>query len=133
MGIKLLNVYGRTIRITRGDTAYISLDIKIKNRDVYKLSDNDKVYFTVKQSPYDDNFLFQKVLDSNSYIDDEQLFIHIEPSDTANLCYGKYLFDVQLIVGESDVYTIIPPSLFEIMPEITFPLNEIGGQESEQI
>lgn len=127
MGINLLNVYGRTIRITKGDTAYISLEIKIQNRDVYKLSGSDKVYFTVKRSPYDDDFLFQKILDSNSYVDDEKLFIHIEPSDTKNLCYGKYLFDVQLVVDESDVYTVIPPSLFEIMPEVTFPLNEIGG------
>ena len=76
------------------------------------MESGDILYFTVKKTAKDSDFLFQKsVTGSNS--------IHIRPEDTADLSFGKYKYDVQLTTATGDVYTVIEPSTFEVMEEIT--------------
>lgn len=40
--------------------------------------------------------------------------------DTNTLDFGKYKYDVQLTTESEEVYTIIEPSIFEILPEVTY-------------
>lgn len=76
------------------------------------MQSDDVLFFTVKKSAKDTNYLFQKkVIGVNQ--------IHIKPEDTDNLSFGKYKYDVQLTTASGDVYTIIEPSIFEVMEEIT--------------
>lgn len=102
-----------TIRLTRGDTARLTIPIiNSASNDEYVMQSGDVLFFTVKKSAKDTNYLFQKESAGTNAI-------HIKPEDTDNLSFGKYKYDVQLTTVYGDVYTIIEPSVFEIMEEIT--------------
>lgn len=109
----MLYIDDKTIKLTRGDTARLTVPIvNLANNGEYTMESGDILYFTVKKTAKDTDFLFQKsVTGSNS--------IHIRPEDTANLSFGKYKYDVQLTTATGDVYTVIEPSAFEVMEEIT--------------
>lgn len=109
----MLYIDDKTIKLTRGDTARLAVPIiNLANNGEYTMESGDILYFTVKKTAKDSDFLFQKsVTGSNS--------IHIRPEDTADLSFGKYKYDVQLTTATGDVYTVIEPSTFEVMEEIT--------------
>lgn len=109
----MLYIDDKTIKLTRGDTARLTVPIiNLANNGEYTMESGDILYFTVKKTAKDSDFLFQKsVTGSNS--------IHIRPEDTADLSFGKYKYDVQLTTATGDVYTVIEPSAFEVMEEIT--------------
>lgn len=102
-----------TIRLTRGDTARISIDIdNLSSESSYELSENDVIELTIKASVKDITpLVHKKITGTNQF--------HIEPSDTKELAFKKYVYDVQLTTSDGDVYTIIEPSTFEIMKEVT--------------
>lgn len=109
----MLYIDDKIIKLTRGDTARLTVPIiNLANNGEYTMESGDILYFTVKKTAKDTDFLFQKsVTGSNS--------IHIKPEDTADLSFGKYKYDVQLTTATGDVYTVIEPSTFEVMEEIT--------------
>lgn len=102
-----------TIRLTRGDTARFTIDINdTSSESYYQLIENDILELTIKASVKDNvPLISKKIVGSNEF--------HIEPSDTKNLSFRKYIYDVQLTTSDGDVYTIIEPSTFEIMKEVT--------------
>ena len=105
-----------TIRLTRGDTAYLTVPIKIKdsNDDIedYVMNSSDTLIFSVKKSIRDEEYSFQKTIQGKNTI-------HIEPTDTAGLSFGKYKYDVQLTTSSGDVFTLVDTSDFEILSEVT--------------
>ena len=103
-----------TIQLTRGDTARLSVDINNDTLgDKYEIQPDDTLFFTVKKRTSDKLYSFQKkVIGSNMF--------HILPTDTEELSFGNYLYDVQLTTKDGDVYTVIGPSTFEIMKEVTY-------------
>ena len=109
----MLYIDDKTIKLTRGDTARLTVPIvNLANNGEYTMESGDILYFTIKKTAKDSDFLFQKsVTGSNS--------IHIRPEDTADLSFGKYKYDDQLTTATGDVYTGIAPSAFEVMEEIT--------------
>lgn len=103
-----------TIHLTRGDTA--RLTVKIHNElydNEYEIAENDVLRMTVKKGVNDSNPLVQKTITGSSQF-------HIEPKDTSDLNFGKYLYDVELTTANGDVSTIIPPTTFEVMKEVTY-------------
>lgn len=103
-----------TIQLTRGDTARLSIDI---NNDTlgakYEIQPEDILFFTVKKRTSDNQCCFQKkVVGSNLF--------HILPTDTEELSFGNYVYDVQLTTKDDDVYTVIGPSTFVILKEVTY-------------
>jgi len=102
-----------TIKLTRGDTARLSVSIA---NDItgseYVLSEKDELYLTVKKTVNGGKSIFQKKLIG-------QNVFRIEPEDTSNASFGRYRYDIQLNTETGDVYTIIEDSCFEIMPEVT--------------
>lgn len=102
-----------TIKLTRGDTAKLTVDlVNDLTKESYIMSEGDTLTLTVKADIKSNGFIFQKkVLGSNSFI--------IDPSDTNGASFGKYKYDVQLNTESGDVYTVIEPSTFEILTEVT--------------
>lgn len=104
------------IRLTRGDTAYIQVGIKLVNPDGtsedYEMADGDKLYLSAKESINDTAYSFQKVITGTN-------IFHILPQDTEGLDFGAYVYDVQIITENGDVYTIIEPTVFELLSEVT--------------
>ena len=112
------------IAMRRGDIHYERFIIKDPTGTGTDI-DFDEVYFTVKKTYEDRPYLFQKVLSKGTIekldIGDYQL--KIEPSDTENLPYGRYVFDVNIkyqdIIDESFV------GIFDLLEEVTFAENEV--------
>lgn len=107
----MLYIEGNTIRLTRGDTAYLQIPLTTTD-GIYELASEDTLTLSVKKSTRDMDYYFQKVLTGSD-------IFHIEPSDTAELAFGKYVYDVQLNTSNGDVFTVIPPSTFEVLAEVT--------------
>lgn len=108
----MFKIVNGTIKITRGDTGRFTLNLKTYAGEPYDYS-NDSVLFTVKENTYTKNKLIQK-----NIIYGEK--VAILPSDTANLSYGEYFYDVQVTMSDGTVDTVIVPSKFVVMQEVTF-------------
>lgn len=107
----MLYIEGTTIRMTRGDTVYLTVPLTSKT-EVYEMAQDDTLTLSVKKALRDTEYKFQKVsTGSNEF--------HIEPADTAELAFGKYLYDVQLNTVNGDVFTVIPTSTIELLSEVT--------------
>lgn len=103
-----------TIQLTRGDTARLVVTVQndLTGSD-YEIAEGDTFRFTVKKSVNTTAALFQKVVQGSGQF-------YIQPEDTKDLAFGKYLYDVELTTAEGDVYTVIVPSTFEVLKEVTF-------------
>ena len=101
------------IRLTRGDTARFTVSIKNDLDDSeYEMKPDDVLTMTVRKKPKSNEIVFQRVsYGSPSF--------HIRPEDTNGNKFGEYCYDVQLKTND-DVYTIIEPTEFEILPEVTY-------------
>lgn len=107
----MLYIEGTNIRMTRGDTVYLTVPLKTLT-EAYEMGSKDTLTLSVKKTVRDTEYLFQKVsVGSNEF--------HIEPADTTDLAFGKYLYDVQINTSDGDVYTVIPTSAFELLTEVT--------------
>lgn len=103
-----------TIRLTRGDTARLTVDISNDlTQNFYEIQDGDVLTLTVKKTIKDTTACLQKTANSSN-------MLYIQPEDTSELEFRKYVYDVQLTTAAGDVYTVIEPSTFEIMPEVTY-------------
>lgn len=103
-----------TIQLTRGDTARI--EIVVKNSltgETYTMDPNDIMTFTIKKSVKDSLSLVKKESKGHNAF-------HLEPKDTSELSFRKYFYDVQLTRANGDVYTVIVPTTFEILKEVTY-------------
>jgi hypothetical protein len=107
----MLYIVGNTIKLTRGDTAYLTVSIT-HNEEDYVVQSTDKLEFSVKKTVNDTEYVLRKEVIGNNVI-------HIEPSDTAGFAFGLYKYDIQLTTASGDVFTIVDVATFEIMPEVT--------------
>lgn len=107
----MLYINGNTIKLTRGDTAFLRVPITREGEE-YVVQPTDTLAFSVKKNVRDENFTFQKVVTGDN-------LVHIEPTDTAGFPFGSYKYDIQLTTSSGDVFTIVDVSTFEILPEVT--------------
>lgn len=103
-----------SIHLTRGDTARLLLGSvvnEVTGKD-FVFSADDTVTFTVKKTVYDTTPAVQITVPGGAAI-------HIRPEDTKELSFGRYLYDIQLTTADGDIYTVIPPTTFELLKEVT--------------
>ena len=106
----MLDIVDNNIFLTRGDSAIIPLTITLGDEE-YDYS-NDYVQFTVKRNTVTETIIIQKTINNGGF--------KILPSDTNELEYQAFQYDVQLIKPNGDVFTVIPPHDFVLMPEVNF-------------
>lgn len=106
----MLQIEDNIIRLIRGDSAEFDIEILDLDGEPYELQDGDVVEFSVKENIYAKSPLIYKTGTE----------ISISPADTARLPYQRYVYDVQLTFADGSVDTIIPPTKFEILGEVTF-------------
>ena len=109
------------ISLIRGDTLPLLIDsIAIQGtEEKYILSDKDIIYMDIKRHDYDKDAVVTKTLTAKDYDSEGRLNFIIFPSDTENLPFGEYVYDVRLYQDEDNIYTIIPYSKFTILKNIT--------------
>lgn len=106
----MLLIEDGTISLTRGDTAYLNLDLT-NNGEPYELSDY-QVDLTVREG-YEptDKVLFRKTVINSTQI-------VIEPADTNELAYGRYKYDIQITTDIGEIFTVVVGA-FKITEEVT--------------
>ena len=119
------------ISFVRGDTFPLKISVKFKETHEYVDFTFTDVYFTVKKSFNDVNYKFQKRLSNGSIIEDpEQIgcfHVKILPSDTDNLAFGQYVYDVEVVrkFGEGfDIKKTLSGNLY-LENESTHAVNEV--------
>lgn len=125
----MLKIKKNNISITRGDSAYITIEIFDGSGNAIIPGDGDVVRCQVRDAVNDGNLLFEGEIIKNVVTQDEeetvQIIWHIKPQDTRNADMTKsYVYDVQIEFSNGDVFTFIQAASFEIMDEVTLPLNE---------
>lgn len=101
------------IELTRGDSAWLTVDIANDTTgEAYLMNPEDTLTLSLKKSVYDDDPVLQKTIKGSN-------IFNILPTDTANLGFLKYKYDVQLTTASGDVFTVIPDNTFHILPEVT--------------
>ena len=111
------------MNITRGDYKKIKFQRKNMNNEI--ITDKpDKMYFTIKNNEYTKDVLIQKTFENGITFTEEYYYvIEILPKDTDNLSYGKYYFDIEIIINGKP--KTIKIDEFNITKEITFTTNEV--------
>ena len=106
------------ISMIRGDTASFDIIVYTENDQgelvEYELEPGDRLDFTVKKSTKVEEKLISKIANEQSQ------HIVIDPSDTEGLKYGTYKYDIQFTSASGLVDTIIPPTDFNILEEVTW-------------
>ena len=109
------HIDGTTIWMTRGDTVRSQLSLYDPLGQPYEPSEGDVIYFTVKKSYKDKDYLFQKEVDL------EDMVLTIAPEDTNDLQMNKdYEYDMQLTKANGDIDTFITPATLHIAEEVTW-------------
>ena len=113
----------KSIEFTRGDTCPISFTLTDENGQPLNLTSTDEIYFTVKKDYSNQNVIFQKKLSTGDIKQDGINFsLTILPTDTQNLGYGTYVFDICL---KSSTYTqTVCIGDITLTNEVTFGNNE---------
>lgn len=101
------------IELTRGDTATLSVDIVFeKDKQPYVMESGDTLTLSIKKDVKDPKPRLQKTSVGENTI-------YFEPKDTANLDFGKYIYDVELLTQKGEIYTIIGKTVFTLLEEVT--------------
>ena len=114
------SVIRNRISITRGDSAQIMLTIRdrVTGRPFVPGPD-DRLTFTVKRELSDDIPLVVKTLDNGIVRREQDCLLVLAPEDTAQIPFGTYRYDVELVLASGYTDTVIPPSPFIVTGEVT--------------
>lgn len=114
------SIFGNRIILTRGDSAEIVLTItNPQTGEPFVPGDEDQVYFTVKKAIHDRDSVIQKTLGHGIVRHEDSISILLDPADTADLSYGIYKYDVEVVTVTGYTDTVVPPGLFIVTEEVT--------------
>lgn len=107
---------------TRGDSKAYQFQRFNKSDKSVITTRPDSIYMTVKKNYDTKDYLFQKKIDDFVIDDDGTYHFEIEPKDTEDLRYGKYVYDIQ--VTTAGKVTTLVKGVFGIEKESTWAVNE---------
>lgn len=118
----MLDIVDNDIFLTRGDTADISIDIVLCNKEThesYEIQPTDRIIFRMKRRERSDNYLIEKEV---ALIQDDEdniyAVLHLEPEDTLHVPFGKNRFELELITEDDQHYTIIADHMLVVGKEL---------------
>lgn len=96
-------IKGTSIVLTRGDTMKVYATPTNSDGSVYVPSAGDRIRFALKKSftDKDENVLIVKNIPTDTFL------LHLDPSDTKDLSFGGYVYDIELTRENGDVDTYI--------------------------
>ena len=114
------SVIRNRISITRGDSAQIMLTIRDRvTGRLFVPGPDDRLTFTVKRELSDEIPLVVKTLDNGIMRREQDCLLVLAPEDTAQIPFGTYRYDVELVLASGYTDTVIPPSPFIVTGEVT--------------
>ena len=105
-----IKIKGKTIVHTRGDTAILRLKLEIGGHP-FVLREGDSAIFSVKKNLKDSEYVFQRKLDVQDIV--------FRQSDTQDLPYGNYWYDIQVKLKEGQVITAVGPAQYQLTADVT--------------
>lgn len=115
------------IEITRGDTLKLSFT-RLDSSGSAITTTPTAIYFTLKANTSNSEAIFQKTIeDMTLNTTTGKWTFYINPTDTNNLSYGRYKYDIEVKdTLDNEEYTkTIALGDFEIKEEVTFVSNEV--------
>ena len=112
-----MQIEGTNITMIRGDSETITITMRDPSGNKVDFIDGDTVYFTVKDSTLTQRKILQEVI--TDFIEGTAL-ISLIPSDTRGLRPKDYMYDIQLTRDGDIVTTIVKPSKFTILGDVTY-------------
>jgi len=109
----MFTICGKTIRMTRGDTLRAIINAETPSGSLYIPEAGDTVRFAMKKDWDSDTVILTKSVPIDT------MMLVLEPEDTEDLDYGRYVFDVQLTYDNGDVDTFIPRGVLIITQEVS--------------
>ena len=106
------NITGTTITLTRGDTFEALVSATKRDGTQYIPVEGDVIRFAMKEN-YDDP---RPLLVKDIPIDTMRLTLN--PEDTKNFDFGKYVYDIQLTKEDGTVDTFITKATIKITEEV---------------
>lgn len=105
----------KNIELTRGDSYGFNFEISDSAGEVVT---PDACFFSVKNNPDDDTYVFQKSLDQGiTLLDSGEYYVKIDPDDTKDLAQFGYYYDLEVTIDDN-VYTFLKGKL-EIKWDVT--------------
>ena len=105
------------ISLIRGDTFIAEVGIYVGD-EPYVLQQDDEIHFLLKRADLrkDQTEYINKTPVVEKVISNNDLILRLESSDTADLPFGRYVYDVQLKMSDGTVDTFIF-DIFDILSE----------------
>lgn len=107
------------IDLTRGDTLKCTVGLT-KDGTAYTLDNGDSVRFVLKHAAMNPR--------KTAYVDNAPVIektipvatmgLELDPDDTKELSFGKYVYDVEVTFEDESVDTVINNAEFNIVPEV---------------
>lgn len=89
------------IEFPRGDTCPVEFCLTDKAGNILIPTEKDEIYFTVKKSYNARDFILQKRFSYKELeVYGDKINFILSHEDTANLKYGNYVYDIQLMSGD---------------------------------
>ena len=108
----MLKVSRNRITLTRGDTAYLKLNITDESDNAYELSEGDIIFFRIAEYGTSGRLLFEKTVNI------ETLTLELKPEDTAGLEFRTYRYEVEVVTEAGEHFTVIENAAIEITVEL---------------
>lgn len=96
----MLDIKGTDIYLTRGNTLSLSIGL-YRGGEPYTPVEGDVITFALKKE-YD-----QKTSLISKTIDNDLMLLTFEPTDTSNLPFGNYVYDIKITMADGKVDTFI--------------------------
>lgn len=97
----MFTVNNNDISLTRGDTLFLTVDLTDSEGDKYVPREGDTLRLAMKKRVSSTELVMLKDIPVDT------LTFEIEPSDTKELAYGSYVYDIELTDAEGHVTTVI--------------------------
>lgn len=115
----MFSVTGTTIRITRGDSGTLQVDLK-RGNNTYTPVNGDVIRFYLgykrmnagRTAYVNAGAIITKTVDINN------MLLQFDPADTKNLEFGTYVYDMEMTFADGTVDTFIEGKDFIIAPEV---------------
>lgn len=107
----------------RGDTCPVSFSLLDSNGNALEPTTGDEIYFTMKKNYNSSSFLLQKKYSNGDITFNGNVgYLVIQHTDTSNLPYGNYVYDIELMSG--DLVKTLVKGTITLTKEATFIENE---------
>ena len=108
----MLEIKNNRIYLTRGDSAYIRLDLTDTNGATYEPAAGDKIIFRLKRRLFTEKIILEKEIDPKT------LTLELMPNETKNLDFDTYHYEVELVSVSGQCFTVIENADFVIGVEL---------------